>query len=370
MALHLRMGARDVREALAKLDAGPSQSRLEELRSLETDPLSPLRFALADKYSPLLKELTTLIEDYLSLAARLEGVESAMVAKSVASWVFHTNKLEHVGTESLGDTEAIIASRLPSLSTKEEKAVMRTFSLLQGYSPTSFRAKQPSLFVSFDPLRIKTWHLKLVDSVDGHVGEFRQDGRFTTRLDGTQHFFPHHDIQEWSVQRLCQIVHSLLKSIPNQIQGHEARMGMCFALAAFAQYHFVSLHPFEDGNGRICRLLSKKLLEWVLPVPFPMFLDRNTYRKVLEEGDRASDAQTAPIPLFELLLDSAIAHFKFLLSAYGDLQPSDLVVATNLEQLQEVARKIGVGAGGPDNTAEAVPRAGLGSDLTQYPSSE
>ncbi|KAI8840304.1 hypothetical protein BJ741DRAFT_49294 [Chytriomyces cf. hyalinus JEL632] len=56
---------------------------------------------------------------------------------------------------------------------------------------------------------------------------------------------------------------------------------LVFAVSSFGQFHFVDIHPFGDGNGRICRYLSQRILDWVLPFRFPMFNDRDRHLTTL-----------------------------------------------------------------------------------------
>lgn len=89
------------------------------------------------------------------------------------------------------------------------------------------------------------------------------------------------------------------------------KLAYVFALAAFAQFHFVDIHPYQDGNGRLCRYISKRLLDAVLPFPFPMFRDRAAYIKCLEDGRKKPSAD-APELLFKLLIQEALAHYNSL----------------------------------------------------------
>lgn len=65
--------------------------------------------------------------------------------------------------------------------------------------------------------------------------------------------------------------------------------------AGLAHWYFVSIHPFEDGNGRIARALAEKALSQGLGHPALIVLsktinsDRKAYYDVLEYGNRSND---------------------------------------------------------------------------------
>ena len=46
---------------------------------------------------------------------------------------------------------------------------------------------------------------------------------------------------------------------------------LVFKLAAWLLFHFVDLHPFADGNGRMCRLLANRVLCLITPFPVAPF---------------------------------------------------------------------------------------------------
>ena len=46
---------------------------------------------------------------------------------------------------------------------------------------------------------------------------------------------------------------------------------MYFRCAAWILYNFVNVHPFADGNGRMCRLLASHCLYLVFSFPCPIY---------------------------------------------------------------------------------------------------
>jgi Fic family protein len=67
------------------------------------------------------------------------------------------------------------------------------------------------------------------------------------------------------------------------------------ALAAIAHLYFVSIHPFEDGNGRIARTLAEKALAQALGYPTLIAIsslierDKNSYYNMLEQANKHNE---------------------------------------------------------------------------------
>ena len=65
--------------------------------------------------------------------------------------------------------------------------------------------------------------------------------------------------------------------------------------AAIAHIYFESIHPFEDGNGRIGRAIAEKALSQGLGAPVPFSLssaiesDKKTYYAALERGQQSNN---------------------------------------------------------------------------------
>jgi Fic family protein len=82
------------------------------------------------------------------------------------------------------------------------------------------------------------------------------------------------------------------------------------ARASLAHWHFVSIHPFEDGNGRIARALAEKSLSQNLGHPTLIALSktinskRKTYYDVLEHGNRNNEISAWLLYFAQAILDA------------------------------------------------------------------
>ncbi len=99
-------------------------------------------------------------------------------------------------------------------------------------------------------MEISEWHKVLFQDLLIQPGLYRRSGVYVTNLDGSQHTYPHHTIIPGALAQFGTIFSQLAQII--ELFGREEKFLYTFALAAFIQFHFVDIHPFNDGNGRLC----------------------------------------------------------------------------------------------------------------------
>lgn len=114
------------------------------------------------------------------------------------------------------------------------------------------------------------------------------------------HVYPNFKVaQDWTHKLLYRIHTIKIKGILQQ-----------YALAAFAQFHFLDMHPLVDGNGRISRLISHKILFDDTMLTVPMFNNRKTYIDTLILGRKGCDVLQAPLKLCVLMLQNTIEQYN------------------------------------------------------------
>ncbi len=86
--------------------------------------------------------------------------------------------------------------------------------------------------------------------------------------------------------------------------------------AGIAHLYFVSIHPFEDGNGRIGRAISEKSVSESLGQPTLISLSRvisdrrNTYYDLLEQNNRTTEVTSWLVYFAETILSAQLATQK------------------------------------------------------------
>ena len=103
-------------------------------------------------------------------------------------------------------------------------------------------------------------------------------GEFSTGLkmaSDDRHFYPKFETKEKIYDKIQTVVDRYNATIDymNSCPDLDSvrRISMYFRCAAWILYNFVNVHPFADGNGRMCRLLASHCLYLVFPFPCPIY---------------------------------------------------------------------------------------------------
>lgn len=349
---------------IPELDDGPKDTILDQLFHRHYDSYgvtstngqdlcsSILGFANDQSLKMKSRELEALISEFISLQnddASSDELQSTAFS-SIVSCVFHSNKIEFAGMSTERETGELVERYLSRREESQqqqhylnsyetaEREVIQMFQLLQSTFKSSDLHTRDSRAFHMDCNVFKQWHKALFDGILDDAGEFRIDGRQTTTMSGDRHVFPHHTIVKKSLSNLCLLLNDCRREVMSKYQENQNRVLYSFALAAFAQFHFVDIHPFSDGNGRMCRLISKRFVDWVCPVPFPQFtVSRDIYLRTVNECRRERPDNT-PRPLLVLLLDAAIQHYRRLLQ---DLTQQSVIAmcACSEEELTQLCKE-------------------------------
>lgn len=117
-------------------------------------------------------------------------------------------------------------------------------------------------------------------------GEYRRETEVTnqlsyahtTRPDGTVYFYLNPFKIESSMYGIFDEHNKSMKQYSDEIKSFNTKEKLTY-LIKHATWLFccvMTVHPFSDGNGRLCRLLANYVLAEVMPFPFPMYNIPNT----------------------------------------------------------------------------------------------
>lgn len=285
---------------LANLDKGPTTSNILTLSqqfydrgfNLDRALFFYLGFGLEDLTAKQrAAELNELIIEYKDKYKAQNDDRRKLELRALSEWIYTTNKIEFAGMDSVEETELVITGKIAG-DTLEIKETMQTFELIESTSSES--ASLVARQIRTDLLH--DWHRGLFKGMIDSAGRICCTGVqakpavVNGEASADVHLFPHHSILKEALNTLAVIVTSLSGEIEKIDYDKRAvdKILAVFALAAFTQFHFVDIHPYVDGNGRMCRFLSKYLLEVILPLDIPMFKDRTAYLlKITSARDQA-----------------------------------------------------------------------------------
>lgn len=347
------------KKIISKLDSGPttclflsllSNTIKQNLNHSENFDTLIEVFPFTNSLLSSSQKLISLIESFNQLPSQSK---KNAILPSLSSWIFYSNNIEGVGLPSSEDTERCIRRGARKNDSTKEYDVLLTFQLLQKmYLPSTKDSTLSARMFTLEQLQ--QWHRDLFTTEDGksilldgsdggdggELGKFRQGSAYTLPLDNNSqpHIYPHHSILNMAVKEFCTFTSMLATRIDLRFVSPLYAMAYTISLAAFCQFHFVDIHPFDDGNGRMCRLISKHILDHICPLPIPMFIHRERYIDTLVEG-RKDHISHAPKRLAELILESGIQYYMSLLETHAQCPFLYLVSGKTREDLYESMKR-------------------------------
>jgi Fic family protein len=165
-----------------------------------------------------------------------------MIQSSYAS-----NKIEGNPLTLPEVTNLILGDRIPT--NRDEKEVTNYFEILKHITKYKDRAFALDLITDF--------HKLLMTGVDETAGMIRNDkvvvGKFKKEKEGSISIKVKHEPPVHTRSEITEKLKDLI-TWANGVSDMPAPM-----VAGIFHHQFVYIHPFEDGNGRVCRLLSSLL---------------------------------------------------------------------------------------------------------------
>jgi fido (protein-threonine AMPylation protein) len=235
---------------------------------------------------------------------QLEKIQEEMLI----NFILHLNKGEGIGTKDQASTQRALRKykqldKTKVISTQE----MESINIYKAWNKLVIlinkdkkdEAKNRGLL---DIDWVKQLHIILMTGIiDNNIntapGLFSISPRFTC-YKGKEHKYPHFkNEKEWfdALQPILDHYNALVEGLKAKLITPSSRIEgitKLFKLAAWLLHSVISLHPFSDGNGRLCRLLASYVLTLICPFPSPIE-NISTNTDFLDAIIKGRDSKTA-----------------------------------------------------------------------------
>ena len=198
--------------------------------------------------------------------------------KDLEEWLLIGSTLVEGSTLSEQDARDVLAGH-----TVSGHPVSEARELLNYRAATAWLMDQLELspYVSQD--LVLNFHRRLLDGLADEAGQFKSRQNYVLRSDGSRHDY----LQPGRVAEAVSLGLERFNAPPQSGPASEAAV----IYAEFQQFH-----PFEDGNGRIGRLLLAYWLHWKHGLAFRFVAgDRLDHLRAIEASDRGD---LAPLTAF------------------------------------------------------------------------
>ena len=213
-------------------------------------------------------------------------------------FVCESNVASSVGTQTLATTKNTRIKR--DSNTREEKETENTYNGLSELS--ELQGCELNLET------IKGIHKTLMEGLEDSIGgKLRGESDFSyetycRRPDGKKHNYPDQTLVKLMLKGILKQHNIHLDNVPDTI---EDKVPFVIKSAAWLLAQFVTVHPFVDGNGRMCRLLASHVLSEIIPFPVHVYktalVKKEEYVQAIIQ---CQDDNGDPLDLAALLVDS------------------------------------------------------------------
>jgi Fic family protein len=223
-------------------------------------------------------------------------------------FVYSSNRIEHVGTQTYGETTAVLrgaeaaADARALAETRQTKRALDD--LLQEHAERSAEARAPNELLYVTASSVLQSHRTLMTGIFAPGAHGYRSGHAQTDTDTGIYYYLAPERVSAALEDLADRMNAIAAAAAEAPLSPAER----FAYAAKWLYEFLSIHPFADGNGRCGRLWTAYLLLEILPFPVTILPTlRVPYIRAMENAHLA-DIQA-------ILVESAWTHMRNFLQA-------------------------------------------------------
>lgn len=272
-------------------------------------------------------------------------------------FVFHVNREEGHGIATFKDTEIFLRdcssetrlSTLSSFSLEEQETV----NLINAYESLVEKVKSEEKTSDYGLLEVdllKETHRLILQNIPQHrgltkPGEMSNKPRVTEFKGEVYHYANPHDMES-AVINLLDKYNFLYDSCLNE----DIDVYSLFKTCSWFLFELLDLHPFSDGNGRLCRILCSYCLSKLNPFPTPIYnvwtnSCKGDYIEALVEARKSPDRH--PRALTTMVIECSYYGWRKFLEAL-DKGTTD----GNNMHVKKISKKVDVSSSDSQNVCK------------------
>ena len=193
-------------------------------------------------------------------------------------FLFHVNKEEGHGLGTFEETESVIRSRYKQLKRHLSKNEQEVLNLSDAFAYLKDVQREDARNMALlDAEILKEAHKRILKGVDMNgktqAGSFSEGKRVTEYKGEFYEYGKNNGMEiEESVQLVLDRYNSLINAcMENWNESKQKSLAEVFKTAAYLLFEMLDVHPFSDGNGRLCRLLVSYSLSFTTPFPSSVY---------------------------------------------------------------------------------------------------
>ena len=238
------------------------------------------------------RETSTMLQEVAELKERYkrEGLATtkSLFCESFArgmavDHIYNSSVCGSVGTQTYGDTQSAVddffakkdEGELTSTSVKETKNMCRALEKMHGFHTEM----DGSGLLIVD--QILSVHKLVMDGLHEDAGKLRIKTAYTRTEEG-RYVYPCHDLVENLLYTVIDHHNLHMEALKKKVEDGNMttleKVLYVIKCAAWLLFNFVYVHPFGNGNGRLCRLMANYVLSLIAPFPISVYCDRPSKR--------------------------------------------------------------------------------------------
>ena len=280
-----------------------------------------------------LEEIAQSIERYDGLPeAAHKFCRSAFARAMTVDFVYNLNIGESIGMQSKDETHTLLEGFLDGnesaadvQKSKEEMETINTCKGVQAFHKLHEEMKKTGLLTVQQVCGV---HSVLLHGLRTDCGKIRTTDVYTHWQDGL-HFYPPHEKVEGLFYSLIDYHNIHMEALDSEATTL-GRVKHLFICAAWLLFMFIDVHPFADGNGRMCRLLANHVLSIITPFPVRLYHSCHSNRSGRDDYIKAivrcrKHPEEGPRELAAMLVEGAWHGWNCLFENLQRLQISEKV---------------------------------------------